>query len=344
MLNFSSKPPATESGIPFWSFVPAALLSLMGNKSKPVFMISDIHLPEMMWKVLRPSISSPYGSNILARAWTAYTCAESVPEIDKKQLTQQIFHFIPSWATLSSIYVQSFTESATPFGSFVILNLGRIRTFTRFGLTWNIILDPLLGFLNNHPELYEVNFANDWSALHSEDLPPFPSSILPALSHLSAGPRVIARLLEAGKFPRLLHVCIDAGDAPIDIGSPSYFSEALSAVAAHPSVHDLKINLRNIVVPWNNLEATGGNAKQPLVHHVHKLFLSSWPHQADHSGFLTWLAMFPALQTLTIYGRPSGFYVLLSEELVSHSLVEAIKESHPNTVLNILHERSFWEI
>ncbi|KAJ7445977.1 hypothetical protein B0H11DRAFT_2086149, partial [Mycena galericulata] len=323
---------------PLMGLFPRALASLVGAGSKPVCIIDPGILRGSA--IVRPGVPPP--PDILTRAWSAIvgpstTDYPALSRIDENELVRTLQGYVTPiwWSTallVQSIHLKSFTEPTTPLGSLVVLDPGSSEDLPHLGRSlritedvishaeWHFILlnlnlpsvrwlsigsdlecNVLAAFLDNHHGIEMMAFSN-WSHLHLQDAPPFSHSAVPHLKHLSAGPRIISRLLQMYEFSLLQHVSINAPSNDPD--DSRYFPAALRAVAAHPSVEILGIDLRNLNVPWNDVDATEGRAEQ--VHNVRELHLHSWKHPVDHHAFIKWLAMFPALHLLNIFGRTPG--------------------------------------
>ncbi|KAJ7724332.1 hypothetical protein DFH07DRAFT_265909 [Mycena maculata] len=349
-------PPTTSD---FWTLLPPALVALIGDDSKPAGIIKDFGI-----FVVRPS--SPdvptLRSNLFARAWRAwvsdpassYTGPLAIPKIDKQDLIEHLSvwtSYLVSEKALR-IQVQSFTAPAAPFGSFLVLASTQLCIDPEISAAeWHHIIpeldlpslrmlfihvdldcDKLAVFLDNHHQIEHLSFETGWSCLHNHSLPPFSASALPRLKHLSANARIISRLLRTYEFPLL--EAVDIGSTADNADSSSYAQAALWAVAAHPSVTRLKIDLCAIDPPWNDLEpgpfrsADDGMLQFP---NVHEIRIYSWPHHAEHSAFPRWLTRFPSLRKLDILAPLGGYF--WTGQLVAPGLVKEIKATFPHIVL-----------
>ncbi|KAJ7444622.1 hypothetical protein B0H11DRAFT_2088995 [Mycena galericulata] len=353
---------------PLMGLFSRALVSLVGAGSKPVCIFDPGILRG--WAIVRPGVPPP--PDILTRAWSAIvgpstTDYPALPRIDENVLVRTLERSITPIGRstpflVQSVHLQSFTEPTTPLGSLIVLDprspwhLSHLDHWLRITediisrAEWHFILlnlnvpsvrwlsigsdlecNVLAAFLDNHHGIENMTFKSNWSHLHLQDAPPFSPTALPHLKHLSAGPRIIIRLLQTYEFSLLQHVSVDAPSN--DPEDSRYLSAALRAMAAHPSVEILKIDLRNLDVPWNDVDATEGRAEQ--AHNVRELHIHSWKHPVDHHAFIKWLAMFPALHLLNIFGRAPGKHYFWTGRLVSESdeFVEAIKEACPQITL-----------
>ncbi|KAJ7687724.1 hypothetical protein B0H17DRAFT_680120 [Mycena rosella] len=331
-----------------WNALSMALVALMGNNPGPVVVIRTAAVMAVR----------PRPRNILKRVWRTSTAP---PVVDKEQLAKKLLYYLTSVIThtvkrATSIQMRSFTQPGAALGSFIILNPDSI--FHLKISNWNnisprewdcVVTDlhlpslrtlfigadleyqPLSTFLDRHAQIERLEFTSDWSCLHGHDLPPFPISALPRLKHISAGPRVLARILQAPNgFPLLDYVAIAARDSiATDLDGRDRIRAALLAVAARPSVTNLMIHINGVEVPWKRFDEEEEGAEE-ILQGIQKLHILPWTPGAECDTFPNWLARFPALKKLTIIGN---LFPFSKGPLVSEWLMEAIELACPYVVV-----------
>ncbi|KAJ7444612.1 hypothetical protein B0H11DRAFT_440168 [Mycena galericulata] len=282
----------------------------------------------------------PNQLNSLSRVFRPY----ATPKVDRKRLAVKFLNSIVAVMPqpVSTFHVLSFIEPEAPLGSVVVMNptstsyfsLGIASSPAEWRCTLPRLTLPRLSFLSidsdlewnslavfleKHQKIECLVFKSDWSCFEPKELGHFSISALPHLNHLSAGPRVVSRLLQMHKLPLLGRVSIKA-----DLDSSRYFPDALKAVASHPSVTCLKFDLYSVSTPWINFDEDKSEV-EPGLNHVQKMDISGWPPRADHRAFPSWLAMFPGIQELCISGS-----VAEGQQLLSDWLLDTIKATSPH--------------
>ncbi|KAJ6598155.1 hypothetical protein DFH09DRAFT_53715 [Mycena vulgaris] len=348
-LTFSEEPTASEILSDLWNVLPTTLIALMGNNSRPVVVVHSAALI-----AVRPRLP-----NILKRAWRTSTGSSSLPVVDNRKLIhklQQSMATVTTHRVLSSIQVRSFVQPGTPLGSLVVLNPGSIYHLTInpdviSPSEWQCVLSDLhlpylrtlfvgidlechslSAFLDTHSRIEYLELTTDWSCLHGHTLRPISISALPRLKHISAGARVIARVLQTpNDFPLLDYVCINAHDFTAnDADSPRYYEAALRAVAPRASVANLMVQIHGVEVPpWMTLDVKDPGVEQEL-RYIQELHILPWTLRAECDTFPLWLARFPALKKLTIAGN---LFQPSRGPLLSHWLAEAIKSTCPYVIV-----------
>ncbi|KAJ7687732.1 hypothetical protein B0H17DRAFT_1136086 [Mycena rosella] len=161
--------------------------------------------------------------------------------------------------------------------------------------------------------------------------PRFPISALPRLKHISAGSRVLARILQASNdFPLLDYVTITARDLIAnERDGRNRIRAALLAVAARPSVTNLMMHINGVEPPWKAPDANEDGI-EAILQGIQELHILPWTPGAESDTFPNWLATFPALKKLTIIGN---LFPFSKGPLVSEWLVEAIELACPYVVV-----------
>ncbi|KAJ7779138.1 hypothetical protein B0H16DRAFT_1501624 [Mycena metata] len=349
-FTFSDRSSASERYTGLWNLLPTTLIALMGKHSRPVVIIHHLsvtavqpRLPNLLKRTLRtPKRSSP-----------------AVPAVDRMKLTRKLLSCIATATMrrlLSNIYLRSFTaESSAPLGALLILNpvtvfyldigehilprselqflmselhLPSLRTlFIRSDFEHH----ALSAFLDKHNTLEHLEFFSDWSCLHTTSLQPFSISALPRLKHLSANSHIVARILETpNTFPQLEYVGIGARDSPDGPDDATRVQRALRALVPR-SVTTLMLFMHGIEAPWADFspKEKGLRAEKGL-QSVQELYLSQWTYEAQHTSFPAWLALFPALQDLSVSG---SLFQATKGPLIPHRFLETINTICPRVVV-----------
>ncbi|KAJ7489066.1 hypothetical protein FB451DRAFT_1552968 [Mycena latifolia] len=344
-VAFSEPPTRTQILSHLWGPLSTALVSLTGNTSQPA----------VVFRYAEVVTVRPRPPKLLKRALRTSPGSSSIPMIDKQKLTKKIQYSIATLSThkpFSSIQVRSFTQPEAALGSLVILNpdaifhltisadvisarewqfamsdlyLPSLRTlFIRVDLEYQ----SLSAFLDRHNSIEHLEFSSDWGCLHDHGLPPFSILALPRLKHISAGSRVLARILQTpNDFPLLDYVCISPRDSTTnDADSRNNFQAVLRAIAARSSVTNLMIQIHGVHPPWKTFDAMEPTAEETL-QYVEELHILPWTPGAECDAFPHWLAKFPALTKLTIAGN---LFQPTRGPLLSNWLAEGIKTVCPH--------------
>ncbi|KAJ7256234.1 hypothetical protein B0H12DRAFT_520055 [Mycena haematopus] len=352
---FSDRSTASERFSGLWNLLPATLSALIGtqNYARPVVIIHYLNVvavhpkvPHLLKRALKtPTRSSALAVPVLDKMKLTRKLMSSIATASMRRL-------------LSTISLRSFTDPDAPVGALLILNRLAVcylnvdeRVLSR--AEWAFLMEELhlpalralvvrvdfdcdaeprhsnqdhrsslSAFLERHDKIELLDLvASSFCYCESTPAlaPPFCTSALPRLQHLTASARVVARILQTtNELPLLERVEIGVREplppSPSDKDhstsdsddSATYVQAALRALVARPSVTTLVLHMQGLPLPWTGADKCDPARIEPHLHAVRRLELVRWTRDVEYAlpphALPAWLALFPGLRELVIAG------------------------------------------